>query len=79
MQPDFGIQHGVETGLGVAHAVQVFAFEYGQTPGTAELDQKQVILLQIVLETFLGQGSLSQLAHEVVLDIGVPVIGTPGF
>jgi hypothetical protein len=47
--------------------------------GTGELNEKQIILHEIVVETCLGQRASAQLLDEIMLDVGPPILGTGRF
>src|SRR5690554_7646984 len=52
----------------------VAALVGGQRVGPAEMNKKQVILLQIMTKGLLIQGAVTQLADKAVLDIGAPFV-----
>src|SRR5690554_607785 len=52
----------------------VAALVGGQRVGPAEMNKKQVILLQIMTKGLLIQGAVTQLADKAVLDIGTPFV-----
>src|SRR5690606_2482777 len=73
MQTEFQTYDGLQPGLGLTQVVQGRALVSSQGVGTAELDQEQVVLFQIVAEGVVSQSAVTQLLNEVMPDVGVPL------
>src|SRR5690554_6197777 len=74
MQPQLDINNGFQTIQAMAQFADVAAFVSRQRISTAKVNQKQVVLLQIVAKGVLLEGAFAQLTHEVMFDIGAPVV-----
>src|SRR5690606_30990840 len=73
MQTQFQTYDGLQPGLGLTQVLQGRALVSSQGVGTAELDQEQVVLFQIVAEGVPGQGAVAQLLNDGMPDVGVPL------
>ncbi|EWG98690.1 hypothetical protein Q427_29145 [Halomonas sp. BC04] len=78
MQAQFHVDDCLQALMGLAQVGQGAALVGGQRIGPGEVDQEQVVLLQVVAKGALVERAGAEPAHEVVLDIGAPVVVAGG-
>ena len=74
MQAQLDIDDGLETIQAMAQLGDIAALVGREGIGAPEVDQEEVVLLQVVAKRLLRQSAGGKLTHEVMLDIGAPVI-----
>ena len=73
MEPYLDVEGSGDEALSAAHFAERIGFVDRQTPGTREMDQKEIVLHQIASEALLGQLATGQQKHKRVADIRAPV------